>query len=301
MVVGRSLAQLLSICSERGDLAEGPNFQLQRLDGRSARSRVLYDNPGDTLLRRRYIYRPWSTLQVPGYAAVLCYAGRPWSILQVPGFVPISGLLGTGLEYPAGIRFAAKTRRDSFTPSVPALEYPAEVPGVVLNSGGTPVPASSTLQVPGYVRNPGGTLLRRRYRPRVPCRYISGLLLKPGGTPLRRRYRPWSTLQVPGFVRKPGGALLALEYPAGIRFTAKTRRDSFTAAVPASSTLQVPGYVRNPGGTLLRRRYRPRVPCRYISGLLLKPGGTPLRRRYRPWSTLQVPGFVRKPGCALLA
>ena len=147
------MAQLLSICSERGDLAEGPNFQLQRLDGRSARSRVLYDNPGDTLLRRRYIYRPWSTLQVPGYAAVLCYAGRPWSILQVPGFVPISGLLhavGTGLEYPAGIRFAAKTRRDSFTPSVPALEYPAEVPGVVRNSGGTP--------------------LRRRFRPRVPCR-----------------------------------------------------------------------------------------------------------------------------------
>ena len=114
--------------------------------------RVLYDNPGDTLLRRRYIYRPWSTLQVPGYAAVLCYAVgscRPWSTLQVPGFVPISGLLhavGTGLEYPAGIRFAAETRRDSFTPSVPALEYPAEVPGVVRNSGGTP--------------------LRRRFRPR---------------------------------------------------------------------------------------------------------------------------------------
>ena len=123
----------------------------KRLDGRSARSRVLYDNPGDTLLRRRYIYRPWSTLQVPGYAAVLCYAVgscRPWSTLQVPGFVPTSGLLhavGTGLEYPAGIRFAAKTRRDSFTPSVPALEYPAEVPG--------------------YARNPGGTMLRRRYRP----------------------------------------------------------------------------------------------------------------------------------------
>ena len=183
---------MLSICSERGDLADEsprPEFPTPRLDGRSARSRVLYDNPGDTLLRRRYIYRPWSTLQVP---AVLCYAVgscRSWSTLQAPGCVPISGLLhavGTGLEYP---RFAAKTRRDSFTPSVPALEYPAEVPGVV--------------------RNPGGTLLRRRYRPRVPCRYISGLLLKPGGTPLRRRYRPWSTLQVPGFVRKAGGALLA--------------------------------------------------------------------------------------------
>ena len=201
----------------------------------------MYDNPGDTLLRRRYIYRPWSTLQVP---AVLCYAVgscRPWSTLQVPGFVPISGLLhavGTGLEYPAGIRFAAKTRRDSFTPSVPALEYPAEVPGVVRNPGGTLLPAWSTLQVPGFV-------------------------LKPGGAPVTPGAR----------VRKPR----ALEYPAGARFCAKTRR--------CSVSLEYPAGTRFCAKTPLLRRHT--ASTLQVSGLLLKPGGTPLRRRFRPWSTLQ--------------
>ena len=260
------MAQLLSICSERGDLADEsprPEFPTPRLDGRSARSRVLYDNPGDTLLRRRYIYRPWSTLQVP---AVLCYAVgscRSWSTLQARGFVPISGLLhavGTGLEYPAGIRFAAKTRRDSFTPSVPALEYPAEVPGVV--------------------RNPGGTLLRRRYRTlQVHIRFTAKTrrdsftpsLEYPAGARFCAKTRRCSvSLEYPAGARfcaktrRYSVTPAHREYPAGIRFAAKTRRDSFTPSVPALEyPAEVPGVVRNSGGTLLRRRFRPRVPCRY--------------------------------------
>ena len=88
---------------------QGPNFQLHVSTD---------DRPG----------RVFCTIT----PAILCYAVGIYTGPGVPcrylGFVPISGLLhavGTGLEYPAGIRFAAKTRRDSFTPSVPALEYPA--------------------------------------------------------------------------------------------------------------------------------------------------------------------------------
>ena len=120
------MAQLLSICSESGDLAEGPNFQLHV---------STEDRPG----------RVFCTIT----PAILCYAvgiytgpGVPCRY-QVMRRCSVTPSVAAGPGVPCRYQVLCQYR-DCSTPSVPA---------------------SSTQQASGLLLKPGGTPLRRRYRP----------------------------------------------------------------------------------------------------------------------------------------
>ena len=139
---------MLSICSERGDLAEGPNFQLHV---------STEDRPG----------RVFCTIT----PAILCYAvgiytgpGVPCRY-QVMRRCSVTPSVAAGPGVPCRYQVLCQYR-DCSTPSVPA---------------------SSTQQASGLLLKPGGTPLRRRYRPwstlqryQVLCEIPAGLLYAVG-------------------------------------------------------------------------------------------------------------------------